>query len=139
MCAPDSAMDKEALKRGNSVYLVDRVIPMLPEQLSNMVCSLRPNEDKFTFSAVFELDENGKVYNEWFGKTVIHSDHRFAYEDAQVILEGAEGPYKAELHLLDKIAKTLRNARFKKGALMIASEEIRFQLDEKARTDRCDG
>lgn len=128
---PDSAMDKEALKRGNSVYLVDRVIPMLPEQLSNMVCSLRPHEDKFTFSAVFELDENGKVYNEWFGKTVIHSDHRFAYEDAQVILEGADGPYKTELHLLDKIAKTLRQARFKKGALMIASEEIRFQLDEK--------
>ncbi|HLP55247.1 MAG TPA: ribonuclease R [Fluviicola sp.] len=128
---PDSAMDKEALKRGNSVYLVDRVIPMLPEQLSNMVCSLRPHEDKFTFSAVFELDENGKIYNEWFGKTVIHSDHRFAYEEAQVILEGAEGPYKAELHLLDKIAKTLRKARFKKGALMIASEEIRFQLDEK--------
>src|SRR3989338_2439455 len=105
-------MDKEALKRGNSVYLVDRGVPMLPEQLSNMVCSLRPNEDKFTFSAVFELDENGKIYNEWFGKTVIHSDHRFAYEDAQVILEGADGPYKAELHLLDKIAKTLRKARF---------------------------
>lgn len=127
---PESAMDKEALKRGNSVYLVDRVIPMLPEQLSNMVCSLRPHEDKFTFSAVFELDENGKIYNEWFGKTVIHSDHRFAYEDAQVILEGAEGPHKDKLHTLDKIAKVLRNARFKKGALMINSEEIRFQLDE---------
>lgn len=127
---PGSAMDKEALKRGNSVYLVDRVIPMLPEQLSNMVCSLRPNEDKFTFSAVFEVDENGHVYNEWFGKTVIHSDHRFAYEDAQVILEGADGPYKEELHLLDKMAKVLRKARFKKGALMINSEEIRFQLDE---------
>jgi ribonuclease R len=128
---PDSAMDKEALKRGNSVYLVDRVIPMLPEQLSNMVCSLRPHEDKFTFSAVFELDENGKIYNEWFGKTVIHSDHRFAYEDAQEILEGADGPYKDELHLLDKIAKVFRKERFKKGALMINSEEIRFQLDEK--------
>lgn len=126
-----SAMDKEALKRGNSVYLVDRVIPMLPEQLSNMVCSLRPREDKFTFSAVFELDEEGKIYNEWFGKTVIHSDHRFSYEEAQEILEGAEGPYKPELHLLDKIAKVLRKARFKKGALMINSEELRFQLDEK--------
>lgn len=127
---PDSAMDKEAYKRGNSVYLVDRVIPMLPEQLSNMVCSLRPKEDKFTFSAVFELDEKGKLYNEWFGKTVIHSDHRFAYEDAQEILEGAEGPYKEELHILDKIAKIYRNERFKNGALMINSEEIRFKLDE---------
>lgn len=128
---PNSAMDREALKRGNSVYLVDRVIPMLPEQLSNMVCSLRPHEDKFTFSAVFELDEKGKIYNEWFGKTVIHSDHRFAYEDAQEILEGAEGPYKEELHLMDKIAKVLRKERNKKGALMIESEEQRFKLDEK--------
>lgn len=127
---PDSAMDKEAYRRGNSVYLVDRVIPMLPEQLSNMVCSLRPKEDKFTFSAVFELDETGKIYKEWFGKTVIHSDHRFAYEDAQEILEGAEGPYKEELHTLDKIAKIYRKERFKHGALMINSEEIRFKLDE---------
>lgn len=127
---PESAMDKEALKRGNSVYLVDRVVPMLPEQLSNMVCSLRPHEDKFTFSAVFELDEHGKIFNEWFGKTVIHSDHRFTYEDAQEILEGADGSFKDELHILDKMAKTLRKGRFKKGALMIESEEIRFQLDE---------
>lgn len=128
---PESAMDKEALKRGNSIYLVDRVIPMLPEQLSNMVCSLRPKEDKFTFSAVFELDEKGKIYNEWFGKTVIHSDHRFTYEDAQEILEGADGIFREDLLLLDKIAKTLRKERFKKGALMIESEEIRFQLDER--------
>lgn len=128
---PNSAMDKEALKRGNSVYLVDRVIPMLPEQLSNMVCSLRPREDKFTFSAVFELDESGKIYNEWFGKTVIHSDHRFTYEEAQEILEGASGPYEQELLLLDKIAKIYRNKRFKHGALMINSEEVRFQLDAK--------
>lgn len=128
---PGMAMDIEALKRGNSVYLVDRVIPMLPEQLSNMVCSLRPKEDKFTFSAVFEIDENGKIYSEWFGKTVIHSNHRYAYEDAQEILEGAEGPYKEEIHLLDKIAKIYRKQRFKNGALMINSEEQRFQLDEK--------
>lgn len=127
---PESAMDKEALKRGNSVYLVDRVIPMLPEQLSNMVCSLRPKEDKFTFSAVFEIDDKGKIHNEWFGKTVIHSDHRFTYEDAQEILEGADGPYKEELHFLDKIAKIYRKERFKKGALMINSEEVRFKLDE---------
>lgn len=128
---PDSAMDKEALKRGNSVYLVDRVIPMLPEQLSNMVCSLRPHEDKFTFSAVFEIDEDGVIYNTWFGKTVIHSDHRFTYEDAQEILEGADGPYKGELHLLDKIAKIYRKQRIKGGALLINSEEVRFKLDDK--------
>ncbi len=128
---PDSAMDKEALKRGNSVYLVDRVIPMLPEQLSNMVCSLRPHEDKFTFSAVFEIDEEGGIHKTWFGKTVIHSDHRFTYEDAQEILEGADGPYKGELHLLDKIAKIYRKQRIKNGALLINSEEIRFKLDEK--------
>lgn len=128
---PDSAMDKEALKRGNSVYLVDRVIPMLPEQLSNMVCSLRPHEDKFTFSAVFEIDEEGAIYKTWFGKTVIHSDHRFTYEDAQEILEGADGPYKGELHLLDKIAKIYRKQRIKNGALLINSEEVRFKLDEK--------
>lgn len=128
---PNSAMDKEASKRGNSVYLVDRVIPMLPEQLSNMVCSLRPHEDKFTFSAVFELDDTGTIFKQWFGKTVIHSDHRFTYEEAQEILEGAEGPYKAELHLLDKIAKIYRKQRIKGGALLINSEEVRFKLDEK--------
>lgn len=126
---PNTAMDAEALKRSNSVYLVDRVIPMLPEQLSNLACSLRPNEDKFTFSAVFEMDETGNVFNEWFGKTVIHSDRRFAYEDAQEIIEGAEGDFKAEILLFDKIAKILREKRMKKGALSIESEEVRFKLD----------
>jgi hypothetical protein len=100
-----SAMDAEALKRSNSVYLVDRVVPMLPEQLSNMACSLRPKEDKFSFSAVFEMDENGKVYKEWYGKTVIHSDRRFTYEEAQEIIEGKDGDFKTEILLLDKIAK----------------------------------
>ncbi len=127
---PGSAMDREALKRSNSVYLVDRVIPMLPEQLSNMVCSLRPDEDKFTFSAVFELDDNGKVYNEWFGKTVIHSDRRFTYEQAQEILEGQAGDYEEELRKLDEIAKIYRKKRLKAGALNIESEEVRFRLDE---------
>ncbi|TNF50491.1 MAG: ribonuclease R, partial [Bacteroidetes bacterium] len=127
---PGTAMDKEALKRSNSVYLVDRVVPMLPEQLSNMACSLRPNEDKFSFSAIFEMDENGKVYNQWFGKTVIHSDRRFAYEEAQEIIEGKDGDFKKEILVLDKIAKILRKARLKKGALNIESEEMRFQLDE---------
>ena len=125
-----SAMDKEALKRSNSVYLVDRVIPMLPEQLSNMACSLRPNEDKYSFSAVFEMDEKGKIYQEWFGRTVIHSNRRFAYEEAQEIIEGKDGDLKAEIILLDTIAKSLRKTRLKNGALNIESEEIRFKLDE---------
>jgi ribonuclease R len=125
-----SPMDEEALKRSNSVYLVDRVIPMLPEQLSNLACSLRPNEDKFSFSAVFEMDEQGKVYNEWFGKTVIHSNRRFTYEEAQEIIEGKSGDFEKEIHLFDKIAKILRNKRLKNGALNIESEEMRFVLDE---------
>ena len=126
-----SAMDIEALKRSNSVYLVDRVIPMLPEQLSNVVCSLRPKEDKFSFSAVFELDESGKIYKEWFGKTVIHSDRRFTYEEAQEIIMGTDGDYKSELYLLNKIAKTLRKRRMKNGALSIESEEMRFRLNDQ--------
>ena len=129
----DSAMDKEALKRSNSVYLVDRVIPMLPEQLSNLACSLRPNEDKFSFSAVFEISENGKIFKEWYGKTVIHSDRRFTYEEAQEILEGKTGEYEKELLILDKIAKQLRNKRIKNGALEIESEEMRFRLDDKGQ------
>ncbi len=128
---PGSPMDVEALKRSNSVYLVDRVVPMLPEQLSNMACSLRPNEDKYSFSAVFEMDEHGEVYNEWFGKTVIHSDRRFSYEEAQEIIEGKEDDYKAEILILDGIAKTLRKQRLKNGALSIESEEMRFKLDEE--------
>jgi ribonuclease R len=132
---PGSAMDVEALKRSNSVYLVDRVVPMLPEQLSNMACSLRPNEDKFSFSAVFEMDEEGKVYNQWFGKTVIHSDRRFSYEEAQEIIEGKDGDFRKEILILDKIAKILRKSRLKHGALNIESEEMRFKLDEKGHPD----
>jgi len=128
---PGSAMDTEALKRSNSVYLVDRVIPMLPEQLSNLACSLRPHEDKYSFSAVFEMDEQGKVYNEWFGKTVIHSDRRFSYEEAQEIIEGKDGDLKTEILTLDKIAKILRGYRLKNGALSIESEEMRFKLDDE--------
>lgn len=127
---PGTALDEEALKRSNSVYLVDRVIPMLPEQLSNMACSLRPHEDKFSFSAVFEMDENGKILNEWFGKTVINSNHRFSYEEAQEIIEGAAGPYQKEVLFLDSIAKKYRKKRLKNGALNIESEEMRFELDE---------
>ncbi len=128
---PGSGMDTEALKRSNSVYLVDRVVPMLPEQLSNMACSLRPKEDKYSFSAVFEMDEHGKVYKEWFGKTVIHSNRRFTYEEAQEIIEGKDGDFKKEILILDNIAKILRKKRLKHGALSIESEEMRFKLDEK--------
>ena len=126
-----SPMDVEALKRSNSVYLVDRVVPMLPEQLSNMACSLRPNEDKFSFSAVFEISEDGEIHNEWFGKTVIHSNRRFSYEEAQEIIEGKDGDYKDEILKLDKLAKIYRGRRIKSGALSIESEEMRFKLDEE--------
>jgi ribonuclease R len=130
---PKTAMDEEALKRGNSTYLVDRVVPMLPEQLSNLACSLRPHEEKFTFSAVFEITPEGEIKNEWFGKTVIYSDHRFSYEEAQEIIEGAEGPYKREIHILDGIAKIHRGIRLKHGAMNIESEELRFVLDEERK------
>lgn len=128
---PGTAMDKEATARGNSVYLVDRVIPMLPEQLSNLACSLRPNEDKFTFSVVFEMDAKGKIYQTWFGRTVTHSDRRFTYEEAQEILEGAEGDHKDDLLLLNSIAKSYRKKRLQSGALNIESNEVRFKLDEE--------
>ena len=100
---PGSKMDAEALKRSNSVYLVDRVIPMLPEQLSNIACSLRPKEDKYSFSAVFEMDESGDVKGEWFGKTVIHSNRRYSYEEAQEIIEGKEGEFQDEIRAIDTV------------------------------------
>ena len=128
---PGSKMDTEALKRSNSVYLVDRVIPMLPEQLSNIACSLRPKEDKYSFSAVFEMDESGDVKGEWFGKTVIHSNRRYSYEEAQEIIEGKEGEFQDEIRAIDKVAKILREARLANGALNIESEEMRFKLDSK--------
>lgn len=127
---PGSMLDKEALARGTSVYLVDRVVPMLPEVLSNYVCSLRPNEEKLTFSAVFELDENAQIKKEWFGRTVINSDRRFAYEEVQEILEGKEGDFKTEIHLLDNLAKKLRAARFKNGSISFERDEVKFHLDE---------
>ncbi len=127
---PGSALDKEAEERGNSVYLVDRVIPMLPEHLSNGVCSLRPNEEKFTFSAVFEITPSGEVQAKWFGKTVISSDHRFTYEEAQAVIESGKGDLAKEILLLDKIAKKFRAERLSKGGLEIVSSEVRFELDE---------
>ena len=128
---PESFLDKEALLRGNSVYLVDRVIPMLPERLSNELCSLRPHEDKLTFSAVFELDPNCNVLSSWFGKTIIHSDHRFTYEDAQEIIEGRDGPFKKEITRINKLAQQCRKQRLSNGALNVKSNEVRFRLDEE--------
>ena len=128
---PGSELDKEAYKRGNSVYLVDRVIPMLPEHLSNGVCSLRPNEDKFTFSAVFEMDKNGDVLKEWFGNTVTCSDRRFTYEEAQEIIENGKGEHDQALLTIDGLAKILRKERLNNGALEIQSEELRFELNDE--------
>ena len=126
-----SIIDNEAFQRGNSVYLVDRVIPMLPEKLSNVLCSLRPKEDKLTFSVVFKMSLNGEILNTWFGKTVIHSNHRFNYEDVQEIIEGQKHSLSNELITLNNIAKTIRSKRLNNGALNIESSEVRFQLNEK--------
>ncbi len=128
---PDTALDKEAASRTTSVYLVDRVLPMLPEKLSNGVCSLRPEEEKLTFSAIFELDHQANIVNEWFGRTVIYSDRRFTYEEAQERLETGEGDFAEELKLLNHYAHLLRKERFRKGALNFESPEVRFVLDDK--------
>lgn len=128
---PNSELDKEAYLRGNSIYLVDRVVPMLPEKLSNKLCSLRPNEDKLTFSALFEIDNKCQILNQWFGKTVIHSDYRFTYEQAQEIIEGKAHEIQKEINHLDKIAKQKRQERLNEGALNIESQEVKFKLDEQ--------
>lgn len=130
---PATALDKEAYKRATSVYLPDRVNPMLPEKISNELCSLRPDEDKFTFSAVFQMNTKGEVKQYWLGKTVIHSNHRFTYEDVQQIIEEKEGLYKGEILLLNNIAQRLRKQRFKKGAINFSSQEVRFKLDANAK------
>jgi ribonuclease R len=130
---PDSALDKEAFERGTSVYLVDRVIPMLPERLSNGLCSLRPNEDKLCFSAVFELDNEANVIEQWFGRTIIHSDTRFSYEDAQEVLENKSGKHSKELLKLNELAYKLRERKFKHGAISFESVEIKFRLDDQGK------
>ena len=130
---PDSSLDKEAFDRGTSVYLVDRVIPMLPERLSNGLCSLRPNEDKLCFSAVFELDHGANVISEWFGKTIIHSDTRFSYEDAQEVLENNVGKHSEELLKLNELAHKLRERKFKHGAISFESTEVKFRLDDNGK------
>ena len=131
-----SVIDKEAVERGTSIYLVDRVIPMLPEVLSNDLCSLRPNEDRLAFSAIFEMDESGAVQSEWYGQTVIHSDKRFSYEEAQEVLDRKDGEYLEELTALMKIARKLRTKRHKNGAIAFEQPEVRFELDENGKPIR---
>jgi ribonuclease R len=128
-----SVIDKEAFKRATSIYLVDRTIPMLPERLCNDLCSLRPHEDKLCFSAVFTINENAEILDEWFGRTVIHSDRRFAYEEAQEVIETGLGDYNSEIIILHTLAQQLRAARFKSGAIAFARDEVRFILDEQGR------
>lgn len=129
---PGTILDDEAYARATSVYLVDRVVPMLPEVLSNDVCSLRPHEDKFTFSAVFEMDEEAKVHKEWFGRTVIHSDRRFTYEEAQERIETKQGDLTEEILQLDKLAKIMRNERIRNGAITFDRSEVKFNLDDES-------
>jgi ribonuclease R len=130
---PDSALDKEALDRATSVYLVDRVIPMLPERLSNGLCSLRPKEDKLCFSAVFELNEDAYTINEWYGKTIIHSNRRFTYEEVQEIIENKDGEFAGEILKLNELAHKLRERKFKNGAISFETTEVKFKLDERGK------
>lgn len=131
---PGGLIDKEAFLRGTSVYLVDRTVPMLPETLSNNLCSLRPNEDKFTYSSVFEMDAEGNVHSRWFGRTIIHSDYRFHYGEAEQVLKGeTEGPYKEELDQLNAIAYKLRDKRFATGSIDFDTPEVKFELDEEGK------
>ncbi len=123
-------LDNDAYDRATSVYLVDRVVPMLPEKLSNGVCSLRPHEDKLTFSAVFKMNEQGEVLDEWFGRTIIHSDRRFDYSEAQKIIEGQEGDMKKEILKLYEISKVLKEKRFENGSINFEREEVKFHLAE---------
>lgn len=128
---PGTLLDEEAYSRATSIYLVDRVVPMLPEVLSNGVCSLRPNEDKYTFSAVFEMNDKAEILNQWFGRTVTHSDRRFTYEEAQERIENKEGDLAEEILTLDRLAKILREERIRNGAITFDRSEVRFNLNEK--------
>lgn len=130
------AIDKEAQERGTSIYLVDRVIPMLPEVLSNDLCSLRPNEDRLAFSAVFEITPNAEVVSEWYGQTIIHSDRRFTYEEAQEILDKGVGDFHTELAQLMTLGRLIRKERFKEGAIAFEQPEVKFELDENGKPIR---
>jgi ribonuclease R len=130
---PGSILDQSAYERATSVYLPDRVNPMLPEKISNELCSLRPNEDKYTFSAVFTIDAKGDIKKKWIGRTVIHSDQRFTYEDVQQIIETKEGLHSETILLLNQLAQQYRKERFSHGAINFSSQEVRFKLDEKGK------
>jgi ribonuclease R len=130
---PGSLVEEEAKQRATSIYLVDRVVPMLPERLSNHICSLNPNEDKLTYSAVFELNDKSEVINEWFGRTIIKSDKRFSYGEAQEVIDTGEGPLKDEVLLLHRLAQQLRTKRFASGAFVFEKIEVKFDLDEKGK------
>ena len=130
---PETVLDCEARDRGTSVYLVDRTVPMLPERLCNELCSLRPNEEKLCFSAVFKLNENAEVLEEWFGRTVIYSDRRFTYAEAQARIETGVGDYAEEVGVLNRLAQIMRQRRFKNGAISFEREEFKFILDEKGK------
>lgn len=132
----DDVIDKEAQERGTSIYLVDRVIPMLPEVLSNDLCSLRPNEDRLAFSAVFEMDIEGTIHNEWFGQTIIHSNKRFSYEEAQEVLDAGNGILHEELRTLMSIGRKLRKERFEEGAIAFEQAEVKFELDKDGKPIR---
>ncbi len=130
---PDDLIDKDAYERATSVYLVDRTIPMLPERLSNELCSLRQGEDKLCFSVVFEMNPKAEVVGKWIGKSVINSDRRFAYEEVQKIIETGEGEFKDEILSVHKLAQILRKERFDSGAINFETKEVRFKLDENAK------
>lgn len=130
---PNTNLDREAVERATSVYLVDRTIPMLPEVLSNDLCSLNPNEDKLAMSAVFEMDQSGHVHKEWFGKTIINSDKRFSYEGAQKVLDEKSGTLYEELNTLNLIAKKLTAGRIKDGAILMETDEVKFKLDNMGK------
>ena len=130
---PNSILDKSAYERATSVYLPDRVNPMLPEKISNELCSLRPNEDKYTFSCIFQITNKAEIKHKWIGRTIIHSDHRFSYEDVQEIIETKDGLHHRAILLLNDFAQQFRKERFNKGAINFSSQEVRFKLDEKGK------
>ncbi|MDR0815655.1 MAG: ribonuclease R [Bacteroidales bacterium] len=130
---PGSVLDKEAVNRGTSIYLVDRVVPMLPEKLSNNLCSLRPNEDKLCFSAVFEMDNESHVLKQWFGRTIICSTNRLSYEEAQTVIDTGNGKMSSEILNLHGLAQTLRTERFKKGSISFDRPEPKFELDKDGK------
>ncbi len=130
---PGSLLDKVAYERATSVYLPDRVNPMLPEKISNELCSLRPHEDKYTFSAIFQINNRAEIKHCWLGRTVIHSNHRFTYDEVQEIIEKKDGLHYKPIMLLNDLAQKFRRERFRKGAINFSSQEVRFQLDEKGK------